>query len=90
MRIRRILVSGTGPKRPPPELKNKADAEVQFLEWPLEAGSKSKSSPTEPHVKMANFIAEINMLTAWYTQWFWSLWPISPFKFYITYSFKLY
>lgn len=36
----------------------------QFLEWPIEARSKSV------HVKMLNFRAEINMLTAWYKKGF--------------------
>ena len=38
---------------------------MQFFEWPLEAGSKGESIPIDPHVKMPNFIAEINMFTAW-------------------------
>ncbi len=43
----------------------KPDAEeVQFLRWPLEAGSESKLVPTEPHVKMHKFTAEMNMFTA--------------------------
>ena len=44
---------------------------LQFLKWPLEAGSKSESISIHPHVKMA----EINMFTAW----FWSVKLISLF-----------
>ena len=44
------------PKQHPPGLKNEANAEVpkklQFLEWPLEAGSKSESIPMDPLVKV--------------------------------------
>ena len=38
---------------------------LQFLKWPLEADSKNKSIPIDPHVKMANFTAEMNIFTAW-------------------------
>ena len=38
---------------------------LQFLKWPLEADSTSESIPVRPHNKMPNFIAEINMFTAW-------------------------
>ena len=37
-----------------------------FVKWPLEAGSKSESIPIDPHVKMPNFTAEINIFKAWY------------------------
>lgn len=37
-----------------------------MLEWPLEAGFKSELIPTDLHVKMPKFRAEINMFTAWY------------------------
>lgn len=46
---------------------------VQFIEWQLEPGSKSESIHVDPNVKMANFKAEINMFTALYKKWFWSL-----------------
>lgn len=44
-------------KRQPPGVMSEANAEVQFVEWPLEAGSRSDSIPTDPHVKMLNFRA---------------------------------
>jgi len=37
---------------------------LQFLLWPLEALQKTLT-PIDPHVKMANFTAEINMFTVW-------------------------
>lgn len=39
----------------------------------LEAGSKRESITTEPRLKMPNFVAEINMFTAWFKTLFWSL-----------------
>ena len=38
---------------------------LQFLKWPLEAGTKKKSICIDPRIKMPNFPAEINMFTAW-------------------------
>lgn len=35
---------------------------MQFLEWPLESGSKGKSFPVDPHVKITTFTAEIRSL----------------------------
>ena len=47
---------------------------LQFLYWPLGAGSKTKKIPIGLHVKMANFAAELNILTALTkTASFWSL-----------------
>ena len=43
---------------------------LQFISWPLEAGSKNKSIPIDPNVKMPNFTAEINMSTVWYINFF--------------------
>ena len=55
------------PKQQSPRLYNEANVEVpklQFIDCPLEADSKSQSIPIDPHVKMPNFTAEINMFTA--------------------------
>jgi len=41
--------------------ENEANAEV-----PLQAGFKSEHILMDPHVKMPNFTAEMNMFTAWY------------------------
>lgn len=46
--------------------------QLQFLKWPFEAVSKSKSIPFDPHVKVLNFTAEVNIFTAWYKKGFWS------------------
>ena len=46
---------------------------LQFLRWPLEAGSKTKPIPVGSPVKMSNSTAEVNMFTAWYKQLFLSL-----------------
>ena len=51
----------------PPGLKNEASAEVPNTavpQWPLQAGIKSKPIPIRAYVKMPNFTAEINKLTA--------------------------
>lgn len=36
--------------------------QLQFLKWPFEAVSKSKSIPFDPHVKVLNFTAEVNIV----------------------------
>jgi len=57
-------------------LKNEANVEVselQFVEWPLESGSRSKSITIDSHVKMSNFTAENKLFTAWSHNMFWSL-----------------
>jgi len=36
----------------------KQSQKLQFLEWPLEAGSRSELIPTDTHVEKANFTAE--------------------------------
>lgn len=41
---------------------------LQFIDWPLEAGSKREQIPIQPHVKMPKFTAEINMFTAWFKE----------------------
>lgn len=46
--------------------KGPQSSKVQFLEWPLEAGFKSNSSSTEPHIHISNSSAEINIFTVWY------------------------
>jgi len=47
-------------KQQPPGLKNEANMKVpSFLEWALEAGSKSESVLIDSYVKMPNFTAEI-------------------------------
>lgn len=50
---------------------------MQFLQWPLEGGSKSESITIESHVKMANFTTEIYMFTAFYKKHFGFLQQIS-------------
>lgn len=50
-------------KQQPLALQNKMNMEVQKTAvppWPIEAGSKNKSIPTEVHIKMQNFTAKIN------------------------------
>lgn len=58
-------------------------------------GPKIESIPNDLHVKMPNFTAKMNMVTAWHEKRFWFLWLISPFKttvqevhFYRTHAFK--
>ncbi len=50
---------------------------MQFLKWPLEAGSKNRLIPTVPHIKKPKLTAEINMSTMWYKNGlcFFSLFP---------------
>ena len=43
---------------------------LQFLEQPLEAGSKSEIFPLGPHVKMSNF-TDIYMFAVCYKKQFW-------------------
>lgn len=50
---------------------------LQFIEWPIEAGSEITSIPIEAQIKMCNFSAEINTFTAEYKKCFWSLKQIS-------------
>lgn len=38
--------------------KNEVNAKVQFLSWPLEAGSKIESILIDSHVEIYNFTAE--------------------------------
>lgn len=54
-------------------LKNEASTYVP--KTALEAGCKSES----PNTVMLNFMAEINMLIAWFQQQFWSLLQVPSF-----------
>lgn len=39
-------------------LKNEVNTKLQFLSWPLEAGSKIESILIDSHVEIYNFTAE--------------------------------
>ena len=47
----------------PIEAKDRVDF-LQFLHWPLSAGSKTEQIHTDTCVQMANLTAELNIFTA--------------------------
>lgn len=74
-------------KQQPLVLSNEAIVEcqkLQFIELPLEAGSKRESIPIDAHVKMLNFTAELNIFPAWYKNGFGL--PIAKFPLYDNYN----
>lgn len=52
-------------------LKNEVNTKLQFLSWPLEAGSKIESILIDSHVEIYNFTAEtVFFFTACYKNFF--------------------
>ena len=67
------LVFGKGATfQPPAFIQSGTKKSCSFFNWPVGSGSKSESIFIDPHVKMSNFTAQINMFTAWFKNWFWS------------------
>lgn len=51
-------------------LNNEVNTKLQFLSWPLEAGSKIESILIDSHVEIYNFTAETVFFTACYKNFF--------------------